>query len=378
MDFYSILSEFSLFLKQKKLEGYKVASFLAHDNIPEELLDAAGMFPLRLMFGGNDELMNISHDFLPPSTCAFTQSIIGLFSLKPSQYQFIDLIDYFIVSNHCVSDICGSEIITKYFDIPRLDFYLPYTKNHNSLKYFKLELIEFKKQIEKIINREISDEDLLDSIKNFNNFKLKLLELNSLNVLGSKKLQMIQTAMLYGPRYVDKISEFIEQNTQSQQKQNNLKNVILTGCSIFLNDSLIELIEEAGGNVIFFDTWIGNHYYSQIFDNITLSSISDPYDLLVERFKKNILSDHSIPDFLEYKVNHIEDINNIYREKEGQDLGVINHIIKFCDHFSMLSTYFKEKLQKKGIQVLNLERDYSRANRGQLSTRIEAFLEMID
>ena len=44
----------------------------------------------------------------------------------------------------------------------------------------------------------------------------------------------------------------------------------------------------------------------------------------------------------------------------------------------MLSTYFKEKLQKKGLQVLNLERDYSRANRGQLSTRIEAFLEMIN
>ncbi|NHJ24412.1 MAG: 2-hydroxyacyl-CoA dehydratase [Candidatus Lokiarchaeota archaeon] len=43
----------------------------------------------------------------------------------------------------------------------------------------------------------------------------------------------------------------------------------------------------------------------------------------------------------------------------------------------MLSTYFKENLQKYGIQVLNLERDYSRANRGQISTRIEAFLEMI-
>ena len=378
MDFNNLLSEFSLFLKEKKEEGYKVASFLAHDNIPEEILDAADIFPLRLMFGGNDELMNISHDFLPPSTCAFTQSMIGLFSLKPSQYKFLDLIDYFIVSNHCVSDICGSEIITKYFNIPRLNFYSPYSKNENSLKYFKLELLDFKEQIEMIMGKEITDEKLLESIKRYNNFKLKLLELNSLNVSGSKKLQMIQIAMLYGPNSIEKISEFIEQNKQNQQKLNNLKNVILTGCSIFLNDSLIELIEEAGGNVVFFDTWIGNHYYSQIFDNETLNSISNPYDLLVERFKRNKLSDHSIPNFLEYKVNQILEINNIYKEKKGQQLGVINHIIKFCDHFSMLSTYFKEILQKKGIQVLNLERDYSRANRGQLSTRIEAFLEMMD
>ena len=378
MDFNNLLSEFSLFLNEKKQEGIKIASFLAHDNIPEEILDAADIFPLRLMFGGNDELMNISHDFLPPSTCAFTQSMIGLFSLKPSQYKFLDLIDYFIVSNHCVSDICGSEIITKYFNIPRLNFYSPYSKNENSLKYFKLELLDFKEQIEMIMGKEITDEKLLESIKRYNNFKLKLLELNSLNVSGSKKLQMIQIAMLYGPNSIEKISEFIEQNKQNQQKLNNLKNVILTGCSIFLNDSLIELIEEAGGNVVFFDTWIGNHYYSQIFDNETLNSISNPYDLLVERFKRNKLSDHSIPNFLEYKVNQILEINNIYKEKKGQQLGVINHIIKFCDHFSMLSTYFKEILQKKGIQVLNLERDYSRANRGQLSTRIEAFLEMMN
>ena len=42
-----------------------------------------------------------------------------------------------------------------------------------------------------------------------------------------------------------------------------------------------------------------------------------------------------------------------------------------------MSAHFKNQLQEKGIRVLNLERDYSRANRGQLSTRIEAFMEML-
>lgn len=377
MELNNFLSEFSLFLKEKKQAGYRVASFLAHDNIPEELLDAAGIFPLRLMFGGNDDLMNASHDYLPPSTCAFTQSMIGLFSLKPSQYQFLDLIDYFIVSNHCVSDICGSEIITKYFNIPRLNFYLSYTKNENSLKYFELELMDFKKQIEKFVNTEVSNENLLESIRRYNHFKTKLFELNSLNVKGSEKLRIIQSAMLYGPSYLERVTEFIEKNKDNQDEFSNLKNVILTGCSIFMNDYLIELIEDAGGNVYFFDTWIGNHYYSQIFDEETLNSTKNPYSLLIERFKRNNLSDHSVPNFLEDKIQHIEEINAKYKEKNDHNLGVINHIIKFCDHFSMLSAYFKERLQKKGFQVLNLERDYSHANRGQLSTRIEAFLEMI-
>ncbi|MDX1798991.1 MAG: 2-hydroxyacyl-CoA dehydratase family protein [Candidatus Lokiarchaeia archaeon] len=108
MDNVELLSEYASFLIEKKEKGKKIIAFISHDNIPEELLDAAGFVPLRLIFAGNDDLMDASHDYLPPSTCAFAQSCIGLYSLKLSQYNFLDLVDYFIVSNHCVSDICTS------------------------------------------------------------------------------------------------------------------------------------------------------------------------------------------------------------------------------------------------------------------------------
>lgn len=379
MDIPTLLSDFSSYLQEKKQNGVKIAAFMTHDNIPEEMLDACGIFPLRMMFSGNEELMNASHDYLPPSTCAFTQSNIGLFSIKPSKYQFLDLVDYFLVSNHCVSDICGSEIITKYFNITRLNFYVSYTKNENSEKYFRLELEDFKRQLEDITRSKLSDDKLYDSIKKYNNFKQKLLELNSLNLIGSKKLHIIQEAMLFGPSYYDKLAEFIEKNRDNQILQDKtLKNVILTGCSAFINDYLIDLIEDAGGNVYFFDTWIGNHYYSQVFSEEEITTSLNPYDLLVQRYKKNILSDHSIPNFLDNKIAQLVQINNTYKKKTGKNIGVLNHIIKFCDHFSMLSSYFKEKLQLEGIRVLNLERDYSGANRGQLSTRIEAYLEMLE
>ncbi len=371
-------SEFFEFLKGKKENGVKVVAFIAHDNIPEEMLDASGFFPLRMMFAGNDELMDASHDYLPPSTCAFTQSCIGLFSTKYPQYRFLELIDYFIVSNHCVSDICGSEIISKYFNVLRMNFYLPYTKNKNSLKYFKLELMDFKNQLEKIKNEKIKDDNLIESIRKYNNLKKKLLELNELRILGSKKVRIMQKALLYGPSFYNELSQFIENNKDNQEINTSKKNVILTGCSVFINDNLIDIIEEGGGNIVFFDTWIGSHYYSQVFEEKFLNSIQNPYEILIERFKRNILSDHSVPNFLENKISQIIELNNNFKKKtNGKSLGVINHIIKFCDHFSMLSTYFKENLQKYGIQVLNLERDYSRANKGQLSTRIEAFLEMM-
>ena len=217
MDNSNLLSDFSFFLKEKKQEGIKIIAYLAHDNIPEELIDAAGFFPLRLIFGGNDDLMDASHDFLPPSTCAFAQSCIGLFSTKPNDYYFLEMVDYIVVSNHCVSDICASEIISKYFNIPRLNFYVPYTMNDNSLKYFKLELQDFRNQLENLIERKISDEDISNSILKFNNFKKKLLEINELEILGSEKLKIIHKSMLYGPDYLPDLETLIQKFIDTPQ-----------------------------------------------------------------------------------------------------------------------------------------------------------------
>ncbi|MBA7530453.1 (R)-2-hydroxyisocaproyl-CoA dehydratase beta subunit [subsurface metagenome] len=373
-----LLPEFSLFLKEKKQEGVKIIAFLAHDNIPEELIDAAGFFPLRMMFGGNDELMEASHDFLPPSTCAFAQSCIGLFSTKPNDFRFLDLVDYFIVSNHCVSDVCASEIITKYFNISRLNFYVPYMTDESSLKYFKLELQNLKEQLEDIIGEKISDEKLSESIKKYNDFKKKLSQVNDLEILGSEKLKIIQKAILYGPIFLPDLEKYIEEvKTSPPQNLGLSKDILFTGCSIFINDNLVDLIEEGGGNIVYFDTWIGNHYYSQVIDDDSINSNKDPLDLLVLRFKNNKYGDHSVPNFLQQKVSSIENYSKNYIKKTGKKLGVFNHIIKFCDHISLMASFLKNELQEKGIQILNLERDYSRANRGQLSTRIEAYLEMM-
>lgn len=378
MDDLDLLSEYTSFLQEKKTEGKKIVAFISHDNIPEELIDAANFIPLRLIFAGNDDLMDSSHDFLPPSTCAFAQSCIGLFSMKPDQYRFLELIDYFIVSNHCVSDICASEIICKYFNIPRLNFYVPYTKTGRSVDYFKLELQDFKSQLEKIKGAQIEDKDIIKSIQKYNNFKKVISRLNDLDVRSSKKLNLLQKAILFGPHILPQLEEFIQvKHSNSNQEYINKKNILMTGCSIFINDSMIDIIEEGGGNVILFDTWIGYNYYSQIIKDGTLQSIKDPIELLANRFENNIYGDHTVSNFLKAKISFITKFFNDFRSRTGKKLGVINHIIKFCDHFGMFSWQIKHQLQEKGIPVLNLERDYSRSIRSALETRIQAFLEML-
>ena len=371
------LSEYNSYLREKKADGKKVIAFMSHDNIPEELIDAAGFIPLKLIFAGNDELMTASHDYLPPSTCSFAQSCIGLFSQKPNNYDFLEMVDYFLVSNHCVSDICASEIIAKYFFIPRINLYTSYTQTDNALKYFKLELIELRKELEQIKESNFSDESIRDSIKKYNILKEKLSEISKLNIIGSKRLKIYQKAMLYGPDYIPELDKIIEESKNIQEQPKNTKDLIFTGCSIFFGDYLNDLIEESGGNIVFFDTWVGWNYFSQLIDNQRIDSIEDPIDLFVERFKNNKNGDHMVPNFFENKISQIENFIKEYYQKTGKEVGVINHIIKFCDHINIFQSLLKKDLQGKGIKVLNLERDYSRANRGQLSTRIEAFMEMM-
>ena len=376
MENLEFLLEYYTALKEKKEEGKKVIAFISHDNIPEELIDAAGFIPLRLIFAGNDELMDASHDFLPPSTCSFAQSCIGAFSIKPNDLKVLDLIDYIIISNHCVSDICASEIISKYYNIPQLKFYVSYTKTENSLKYFKLELNDLREKLEELKGSVIETQDLMNSIVKYNNFKKKISDLSKLTIPGAQKLKHFQRALLTGPDYLPELESFLQSQEETQINEKS-KPIFLTGCSIFINDYLNDLIEGGGGNIVFFDTWIGFNYYSQIFNEESLNSSIDPIDLLVERFKNNIFGDHSVPNFLETKISQIEEFYKNYKNTSGKKVGVINHIIKFCDHMSIMSSHLKKQLQEKGIQVLNLERDYSRANKGQLSTRIEAFLEMM-
>jgi benzoyl-CoA reductase/2-hydroxyglutaryl-CoA dehydratase subunit BcrC/BadD/HgdB len=377
MDVLELLSDYANYLREQKEQGKKIIAFMGHDNMPEELLDAAGFIPLRMMFAGNDDLMNASNDFLPPSTCSFAQSCIGLFSLKPSQYNFLNLVDQFIVSNHCVSDTCTSEIITKYFNIPRLNFYVSYTQDAEGLKYFKLELLDLKQHLEELIGTEIRKEDIVKSIKKYNTFKKKLAEINHMKIRSSDKLGIFQKAILYGPIILPELEEFIQANKTNQTHESkDSVDIFLTGCSIFIGDYLMELIEESGGNIQYFDTWIGDAYFSQVFNEEEIASHDDPLDFFVERFKNNKNGDHTVPYYFENKIKQIKEIIKEHKEK-GRKIGVINHVIKFCDHINIFQSFLKKELQEDGIQVLNLERDYSRANRGQLSTRVEAFMEMM-
>ena len=58
--------------------------------------------------------------------------------------------------------------------------------------------------------------------------------------------------------------------------------------------------------------------------------------------------------------------------------GIVCARLKFCDHYAAGRRLLANQLrQDQGVPVIELEREYNTTKSGQLSTRIQAFLELL-
>ena len=77
--------------------------------------------------------------------------------------------------------------------------------------------------------------------------------------------------------------------------------------------------------------------------------------------------------------------NESRREYMGQMIdsyhvdGVIEIVLQSCHTFDVEAHYIKRFVtEEKGLPYLNIETDYSQSDKGQINTRLAAFLETIE
>lgn len=250
----------------KLMEGGRKAVWMMGDDVPEEVIMAAGMLPVRLCgyYGPRPN----ADKYLEISFGAYWR---GLFEAVLNE-EYAGMMDYLVLSN-------SSDILLKFFyyltelkrmeperKLPVIEFvdYSLFSKDFRSQEHNLRETREFIAKVEGWCGRKISDEDLAEAIRVQNEYKRALRAFSALRygkesrVMGSEALTAIA-----GSFYLDKpkATELIKQLTKEAEKWPRVENVrVLYTGSMQETTEVYELMEDAGLNVITEDKLFGDRY----------------------------------------------------------------------------------------------------------------------
>jgi benzoyl-CoA reductase/2-hydroxyglutaryl-CoA dehydratase subunit BcrC/BadD/HgdB len=222
--------------------------------------------------------------------------------------------------------------------------------------------------LEKELGIKFDREKLQYSISNYRILRHKLKEVEDL-LLRNRIFSHHYIELLYqvqGEEVTEAIrlvDNFLKKDTKGPEQA---KPLLITG-SIIAGLPLSKTIEELGGNVIYFDTCCTTRWYQK---NLNLET-DDPLQVLAETYLGQTPCPRMNQSFERF--DKLQEIIHTYGVK-----GVIHHTLKFCDVFIYESYPYKLFLDSTtNTPLLRIESDYDFGASGQISTRLQAFMEIL-
>lgn len=369
-------------IAEAKKEGKKVIGYFC-PHVPEELILAGGMLPIRLAFGGELEPVSAGEDFLKSYSCPFARSCLGYRKLSENSY-------YSAVDAICVAYTCDSmrriqEYWEKYFGIPTFSLGLPQSHDRfrskpYAIEYFKNELNQLRRKLADFSGNTIKDKDIRKAIVLCNKIRERLWLLyeypqskqppiewrNVLDITHAGFL-MERTDFL---NELIKINQDLQKNKMEERPPDTRPRIMIAGSIVGIGDhKVLDIIRQAGANIVADSTCTGSMFSRK---RVTMSGIiGSPIDGLAERYLYNIPC-----PFMTDLPKRLNRITRIARDYSVQ--GLVYYNLKYCDIWRAEFKSIKDTLYKQlSVPSLLIETDYSPTDVGTIRTKVEAFLEMI-
>ncbi len=363
-------------LVEEKKSGKKIiGSFCVF--VPEEIVFAAGCTAVGLCSGA-DFAQEEVEKLIPRNTCSLIKSFFGFKLGKVCPY--MEVSDVIVGENTCdgkkKSFETFKELIPNFYQMD-----LPQTKTPETKKMLKQEYLRFMKHLEEMTGKTVSFEDLKNGIALVNAKRKALQRLNSLRNANPAPISGLDALLINQVSFLDDIKRFTENvnkicdELEEKVKENkgakpvDLPRVVVAGCPMAVpNWKLPAVIENSGAVIVGEESCIGERGLRNltIDDATTLDGL---IDAIVDRY-----FDIECAIFTPNKerVEHIKEMVEKYKAD-----GVIHYGLQFCQPYIIESFSVEKELEKQGIPALRIETDYSNEDMGQLSTRVEAFVEII-
>ncbi|MFW9969892.1 MAG: 2-hydroxyacyl-CoA dehydratase subunit D [Candidatus Odinarchaeota archaeon] len=343
----------------------KIVYFDACVETPEEIILAADMIPIRL-FGDPTIDITIANEHIPPNHCIWAKNL-----LEQAIKGFNKDIKGIITTHGCD---CTNREFDIWLECVDLEFYYflnaPLKRNETALKFFMDDIKELINHLEEKFNINISSAKISEAIRLMNQIRRLLKEISdyrSRMILKSsdfhaliKKVQQIDKKKALGILK----SKLEELKTLNSQPSSNLKKVLLTG-SVIDDTDFIKFLESLGFHIIIDDLCIGTKYFWH-----TVDETEEPIKALATYHLNKPIYSTKFPSYKRFEI--IKDLAQQFNVD-----GIINIAQKFCEPILYDHPYFNKKFKELGIPYLFVEMEYNRESYKQLTTRFEAFKEII-
>jgi len=359
-------------MKEHKDRGGKIVGIYC-SFVPTELIMAAGAVAVSLC-ATSEEPISAAEEYLPSNLCPLIKASYG--------FGLTDTCPYFYFSDFIVGETtCDGK--KKMFELlndikETYVMQLPSSRDEIALNMWEQEMYKFWRKLEDFYGITIAEEDVKKAILEKNaerDLILEYLELSKLNPspISGYELGTKLDALSFIPdmdercrqirQRIDEVKADWEQNYKG--KVSRKPRILITGCpNGGVRDKTIKILEELGADVVAFDTCNSNR------EKIEKVDTSLPVAQALAKKYLNINCSVMSPN-----ENRLKFITDMVDEYEVD--GVLEIILQACHTFSIESYNVKKAVVAKGIPYLKVETDYSKADAGQINTRLEAFLETI-
>lgn len=340
-------------------------------HIPNEILYAAGVMPVRLRATGCTDSSD-AEAWMSSFSCSYARSILQY--LMNGVYD----LDGLIQSDGCmmatrildnwdhVAKKNGKTQFTYQVDAPRIT-------NETTIEFYKAELCGLADALGELTGQKVTDERLCEAVEKYNEIRKLIAEVNALRraekpvISGAEALAlMIKAGDMEPDEYIAKLNEFLK-DAKTRAPIESRARLMVIGSALD-NPAYLKVIEEKGGLIVAEDLCFGERNFGA---PITL----DKSDVLGS-IAKYYLSRNTCPRSLDNRPAIHSEIGK--KAKEYGVQGVVYQKMQNCECWGGEAFYLEPALKEAGIPMLQVEREEQMSNAGQLAIRAEAFIEMLE
>lgn len=358
----------------KKSGGIVVGAFCVF--VPEDIVLAAGGIPVGLCAGAQFSIPD-SEGLIPRNTCPLIRASLGFKTSRTCPY--IQASDLLIGETTCDGKKKMYETMADLH--PTYVMEVPQKKTPAAEQLYLSELWAFKDKMEAESGRIIDAEKLAASTQRLEAKKQAIRRLSAARAADPVSISGLDALLVSQISFYDDIDRFTASVNELADELEacvvrkegvfpaGTPRLLYTGTPLPLPDWKIHsIVEAAGGVIVAEESCVGSRYYS------TSTPASDGS---LDGQMKSIAQRHLGTHCACFTPNdeRIEDIIRMAHDYKVD--GVIHYSLQFCQTYIAEALKVENALRKEGIPVLAVESDFSGEDNAQLSTRIQAFIEML-